>query len=141
MTIIAPINRFYVHLDAGTGYRPTAFSTVPHIQLFWHNWLCTPAHISKYNLGRGKDVGKVHLCDRRCGVFVGEGLGGGLDRLLAREPRAEGQPDEVRSLFERGPRNDVSISARRSFRDRRRRRNRPRPWPLRALHPRQTVAR
>src|SRR2546423_14908230 len=69
---------------------------IPLRRLFCHNCLCTPAcTIFQHNSERGNDVGKVHLCNRRCGVFIGQGTGGGFYRLPVGKPWSQGQSDEV----------------------------------------------
>src|SRR5579863_4561849 len=83
---------------------------------FCHNCSCTPpAPFFKNNSKRGRDASEVHLCNGRSCVFSRQGTGGGIHRLSAREPWAEGQSDEVRSVSQRRSGDDVAVSAWRSF--------------------------
>jgi CTP synthase len=72
---------------------------------------------------------------------LGKGLAAASIGCLLESRGDEGQPDEVRSVPERGSGDDVAVSAWRGFRDRRRGGDRSRPGPLRALHARQTFPR
>ena len=78
---------------------------------------------------------QVYLCNRRRGIFAGEGHHGGVPGAAAQVPGAAAScHPEVGPLHQRGSRHHEPLPARRGVRHRRRRGDRPGPGPLRALY-------
>src|SRR5262249_40042586 len=87
------------------------------------------------------DGAKIYICYRRCCFLTGKRRSRLLDWLSPRKSRFQSHPSKMRSVPERGSRDDEFVSARRSVCDRRRRGDGPRPGTLRALHAREAFPR